>query len=71
MSLPPHNNEISFATCAASSRVGTSTKPVGRPGRLFVTFAAMAIPNARVLPEPVGAFPQISFPASASGNVAS
>ena len=59
------------ATCAASSRVGTSTSAVGRFGALCVTLRpAMTSPKARVLPEPVGARPQMSRPARPSGSVA-
>ena len=59
-------------TCRASSRVGTSTKPSGRPGRTRAP-ASLAIsgrPNASVLPEPVEPRPRTSRPARTSGIVA-
>ncbi len=60
----------SSATWAASSRVGTSTRAQGRRGAATSRRAAMARPKARVLPEPVGARPQTSRPARASGSAA-
>ena len=61
----------SEATWAASSRVGVSTSTRGCLGRagLPCSRATAPIPKARVLPEPVGALPQTSRPARASGMV--
>src|ERR1019366_10016651 len=42
----------------------------GRRGRDCVMLATMGMPKASVLPEPVGALPQMSRPASAAGMVA-
>ena len=61
------------ATCCASSRVGTSTRPRGAlPRRRGSTSAASRVsrgrPNASVLPDPVWARPSTSLPASASGS---
>ena len=61
---------MSFAICSASSRVGAKTTARGRLGSARRAFATKGIPNANVFPDPVGARPQISFPASASVNVA-
>src|SRR5579875_1665140 len=61
---------ISPLTWLASSRVGTSTKAWGCLGVLGVRVAAMGRANARVLPDPVGALPEMSRPARASGMVA-
>ena len=62
------------ATCWASSRVGTSTRPRGawptaRPGPPDpASRASMGSPNASVLPEPVCARPSTSRPSIASGS---
>ncbi len=42
----------------------------GRRGRDWVMLAAIGMPKASVLPEPVGALPQMSRPANAAGMVA-
>src|SRR5215472_866472 len=59
-------------TCVASSRVGTSTSPRGRPARVRPPASRAASGSAKpsVLPEPVCARPRMSRPASASGSVA-
>src|SRR5689334_17743950 len=57
-------------TCEASSRVGTSTRPRGRLGAALPTPLTSGTPKAMVLPDPVGARPQMSRPARASGMVA-
>ena len=49
--------------------MGTSTRPVGLRGFAVVTRTAIGMPNARVLPEPVGARPQRSRPAQPSAMV--
>ncbi len=57
------------ATCTASSRVGTSTRPSGRDGSATsVMRASIGTPNASVLPEPVFARPQTSLPVIATGT---
>ena len=56
--------------CSASSRVGASTSATGRFGRASVRRATSGSPNPRVLPDPVGARPATSRPASASGITA-
>ena len=64
------SDSSSAFTCAASSRVGTSTSAEGR-----LPFAAVrstiGSPNASVLPDPVGDFASTSRPASASGRTSS
>ena len=57
-----HQEPISFSICPASSRVGARTSARGLPGRARSTRAATGSPKAMVLPDPVGAFPQTSFP---------
>ena len=62
-------------TCAASSRVGTSTRPRGlRRGASTVpgleSRVTIGRPKARVLPEPVRPRPSTSRPAIASAIVA-
>jgi hypothetical protein len=57
-------------TCEASSRVGTRMSALGRRGRDCFMLATIGMPKASVLPEPVGALPQMSRPASAAGMVA-
>ena len=57
-------------TCSASSRVGTNTSAVGCLGVAPVALVTSGIPKASVLPDPVGACPQMSRPAKASGIVA-
>ena len=42
----------------------------GRRGRDCVMLATIGMPKASVLPDPVGALPQISRPARAAGMVA-
>src|SRR5581483_10313928 len=54
----------------ASSRVGARTRARGRDGLARPTRETSGIPKARVLPEPVGARPQMSRPARAAGIVA-
>ena len=62
------------ATCWASSRVGTSTRPRGAwptapPGPPDpASRVSMGSPNASVLPEPVCARPSTSRPSIASGS---
>ena len=57
------------ATCTASSRVGTSTRPSGlRGSALSVMRASIGTPKASVLPEPVLARPHTSRPCIASGT---
>ena len=59
-------------TWLASSRVGTSTRPRGRPALVYPSAspATSGIENPSVLPEPVRPRPRMSRPASASGSVA-
>ena len=59
-------------TWLASSRVGTRTRPRGRPALVnpSASLATMGIENPSVLPEPVRPRPRMSLPASASGSVA-
>ena len=64
---PSHSS--SPHTCAASSRVGTSTRPVGRLGAARPTRRTSGMPKAMVLPDPVGARPQRSRPAQPSARV--
>ena len=54
-------------TWLASSRVGTSTSPVGRDPSVGFSIWTMGSPKARVLPEPVRARPHTSLPARMSG----
>src|SRR5579862_6636642 len=66
---------ITSSICAASSRVGTRMRALGwrrpcPPRGTADSRERIAKPNASVLPAPVGALPQTSRPASASGNVA-
>ena len=79
---PPYTDEIllppSFAIgrssvhiCSANSLVGARTSEVGFFECAFVLREITGIPNAKVLPDPVGALPQRSRPAIASGIVAS
>ena len=59
------------ATCRASSRVGTRTRPRGassRRCRVAASRASRGRPKASVLPDPVWARPSTSRPASASGR---
>ena len=56
-------------TCEASSRVGTRTSALGQRGRDWVDLTTSGIPKASVLPDPVGALPQMSLPARAGGMV--
>ena len=56
--------------CSANSRVGARTRARGRRGSARSTVATSGMPKARVLPEPVGARPQMSRPSSASVMVA-
>ena len=55
----------------ASSRVGASTRPVGRDGRrgIAASRATRGMENASVLPLPVFPRPSTSRPASVSGSV--
>ena len=55
-------------TCVASSRVGTRTSARGRRGRDGYGVDASGIPKASVLPEPVGALPQMSRPGQGGRN---
>ena len=56
------------ATCNASSRVGTKTRPRGARTRAYLSaHANIGTPNASVLPEPVLARPQTSNPRIATG----
>src|SRR6201996_9668863 len=59
-------------TWVASSRVGTSTRPRGRPGRVDPPARRLTRgrEKPRVLPEPVLARPRMSRPARAYGSVA-
>ncbi len=57
------------ATCTASSRVGTSTRPSGlRGSATSVMRASIGTPKASVLPEPVLARPHTSRPCMATGT---
>src|SRR5512140_391321 len=56
----------SFWIWAASSRVGARMRPPGRRRRARGTRSTIGIPKASVLPEPVGARPEMSRPARAS-----
>src|SRR5690349_7637208 len=69
MRRSPEMFSSSSATWMASSRVGASTRPWGFFGADRVTRATMGTPKAMVLPEPVGALPHRSRPASAGGMV--
>lgn len=53
----------------ASSRVGTRTRARGRLGAARRVRSIVGSPKASVLPEPVGALPQISRPSSAGPMV--
>ena len=56
------------ATCNASSRVGTSTRPCGKRGAAFFAMRESAgTPKARVFPLPVRARPHTSWPFMATG----
>ena len=66
----PISEPRTACTCDASSRVGTRMRARGRRGRDWVMLATIGRPKARVLPEPVGALPQMSRPARAAGMVA-
>ena len=59
-------------TWLASSRVGTRTRPRGRPALVYPSAspATSGSANPSVLPEPVRPRPRMSRPASASGSVA-
>ena len=59
-------------TWLASSRVGTSTRPRGRPALVYPSAspATSGIENASVFPDPVRPRPRMSRPANASGSVA-
>src|ERR1700733_4839034 len=59
-------------TWVASSRVGTSTRPRGRAGRVDPPASRLTRgrEKPRVLPEPVCARPRMSRPARPSGSVA-
>ena len=60
---------MTSCTCVASSRVGTRTSARGRRGRDCTVLTTSGMPKASVLPDPVGALPQMSRPASAGGIV--
>ena len=65
---------MTAATCAASSRVGTSTRARGKFGRRVFpdvdSVTTVGTANATVLPLPVRARPSTSRPASELGSVA-
>ena len=65
------SGRIASATCIASSRVGTSTRPRGAFDIRFdpdvASLASIGRPKAIVLPPPVWARPSTSRPARASG----
>ena len=61
---------VSSATCMASSRVGTSTRPAGTLASRLMR-SAIGIAKASVLPLPVGDLARTSRPASASGRTSS
>ena len=61
---------VSSATCMASSRVGTSTRPAGTLASREMR-STMGIANAIVLPLPVGDLARTSRPARASGRTSS
>ncbi|CAG6927969.1 hypothetical protein PICSAR104_03976 [Mycobacterium avium subsp. paratuberculosis] len=70
----PHaaaNGSSVAVICVASSRVGASTKPVGRAGRRFPVDSrpTSGIEKASVLPLPVFPRPSTSRPARVSGRV--
>ncbi|CAB4943783.1 unannotated protein [freshwater metagenome] len=63
-------SRISSTICVASSRVGTSTRALGRGSSASMP-STRATPKAIVLPEPVGEATRTSRPARASGSASS
>ena len=57
--------------CSANSLVGVTIKALGLPGSEGLHLAIKGKPNAKVLPDPVGALQQMSLPNRVSGIAAS